>query len=188
MLVGLSNVMLRNPVQLAVWRLPSGKLVWRERITHEVARVTAGQMADHLLAYPDNASALAPLTRKHGADYIVDFIQSNFVERLGQFAWDDLQRHLAPHPYSGNFSHSVTNHVFWYREPDPRLRLDPVPETGAAQLSLLDPRGIRLRILLPARDAATAQPTTATAYPAQDIRLTDPRLLRPDDAVKRRSQ
>lgn len=186
LLVGLSNVKLRNPVQLAVWRLPSGQLLWREHIAPQQAELGAEAMADHLLAHPENTATLAAIIRKAGDRYFVDFLQSGMPGRLGESAWANLASHLAPHPYSTNFSDSVTNHVFWYREPNPGLRLDPGAEAGTTQLSLLDPRGIRFRIQLPAKETAIPQPSPAAPYPVQDIRLTDPRELRPDDFGRRR--
>ncbi|MBC8010298.1 MAG: hypothetical protein H7067_09385 [Burkholderiales bacterium] len=188
LLVGLSNVMLRNPVQLAIWRLPSGTLVWREHITPQQAELGAEAMADHLLAHPENAALLASLSRKQGPRYVVDFLQMDMSKRLGKAAWTDLFRHVAPHPYSVNFESTVTNHVYWYREPDPALRIDPDPDADTVQLSLLDPRGIRFRIVLPTETPATPSPSPATPHPWQDIRLTDPRTLRPDDVFLHRIQ
>lgn len=170
-LVGLSSIKLNNPVQLAVWTLPDGRLLWREHIIPGVIKLDLAAWADLLREHPEKADTLTAITRFDTQAAYIDFSipTSTWDDSYyqGKPLQDDFFKYRSPHPYSPNFRESVSNWVHWYRESDPGLRLD-TDAQGNRHLSLLDPAGIRFRIRLPSAGELVPGPTPATPYPQQD--------------------
>lgn len=176
LLVGLSRVKIHNPVQLAVWELPSGRLLWREHIASDVFLLSAEALAAHNRDFPESVAYLRAFSRplrQSGGNTVVDLHRLGAPNKLGDRAWRALYAHQNAHPYSPNFSESVTNWVNWYREPDPSLRVEKSRD-GRTRLSLLDPQGIRIAILLPLEGEALPGPSPETPFPPSDIRLSTP--------------
>jgi hypothetical protein len=145
-LVCLSSIMLRNPYQLVIWDLRTKSLVWKEHIAATVAVLTKEKMRDFYQQFPKAERHLSPRTRVAGPKMIVDYSALGMPNTIGDEAFMYLLGYDKPHPYSTNFSQSVTNSVHWYYG-TPEIAL--VEAKRELVLSLLDPEQKRIFIHVP---------------------------------------
>ena len=143
--VGLSRVMLRNPYQLVVWQR-DGTVIRREHISAEVARLSPAQRQEFAKRFPQAERFLATRSFTHAGTTYVDYSILGMPNGIGDKAFSYLFSFRAPHPYSDDFSSSVTNWVTWFDEahPEPGIARD----GSALNLSLRSPTGKRMTIPL----------------------------------------
>ncbi|MES2661494.1 MAG: hypothetical protein V4689_22940 [Verrucomicrobiota bacterium] len=134
--VGLSDVMLRNPYQLVIWR-KDGSLLHREHISAEVAKLTLEQRKDFALKFPDAEKLLTSRYLSQRGVLYLDF--SGVYNEIGKAAWKFLDSHRSPHPYSDDFTESVTNSVYWFDPKKPDIGL--TQKEGEFTLTLRSPMG-----------------------------------------------
>lgn len=149
-IIGLSNVMLRNPYQLVIWRR-DGTLLHREHIEPQVSKLTAAQKQDFARLHPEANALLADhfFSLAGDAAVYVDFLIMGMPGFISPQAWDFLKNQMVAHPYSADFNSTVTNHVYWFDEarPEPVLTLDPATAKPVT-LTLRSPKGDRFTIPL----------------------------------------
>ncbi len=144
-LVGLSSVMLYNPYQLVVWRR-DGTLLHSEHISAEVASLSPEQRQEFARKFPEAERFLQQrYFTYHDATYL-DFLILGVPNEIGEDAFKYLLALEVKHPYSSDFSHSVTNWVGWFDEknPDPKI----VSTGGKLVLQLRSPNGRQMEIPL----------------------------------------
>jgi hypothetical protein len=146
-LVCLSQIMLRNPYQLVVWDLRTKTLLWKEHIASRVAVLTAEELKDFYRRFPKAQRHLSQRTKTDGAKAILDYSALGMPNLIGDEAFKYLIAYDRPHPYSTNFSESVTNWVHWYNE-EPEVTL--TTAEGEIVLGLLDPGKNRIYVHIPA--------------------------------------
>ena len=144
-LVGLSDIMLRNPYQLVVWQR-DGTLLHREHISGEVAKLSLQQRRDFAKRFPKAEQFLAGRYFTQGDATYLDYSILGMPNEIGDAAFNYLFPYRVRHPYSDDFAESVTNVVEWFDPKHPELSL---AGNGAALiLSLRSPTGKRMRIQL----------------------------------------
>jgi hypothetical protein len=134
--VGLSDVMLRNPYQLVIWK-KDGSLLHREHISAEVAKLTLEQRKDFALRFPEAEKLLASSYFSRRGVLYLDF--SEVFNEIGEAAWKFLNSLRSPHPYSDDFYESVTNNVYWFDPKKPDINL--TQKEGEFTLALRSPNG-----------------------------------------------
>ena len=141
--IGLSHVMLSNPYQLVVWQR-DGTLVHREHISAEVANLSPDQRRDFANRFPDAERFLSGRYFAHrGATYL-DYSIPGIPNKIGDAACNYLVPFLVQHPYSDDFSSSVTNWVEWFDRKNPDVS---IARSGTQlSVSLRSPNGKRLTI------------------------------------------
>jgi hypothetical protein len=144
-IVGLSDIRLDNPVQLVVFDR-SGRLLKKRRISSWEAELTREEYRQFVRQFPTAAASLA------SRDGIVIFHDEVFIDPLAwvstvhpREAWEYIVKKRAASHFSLNFSESVMNWIFWYRNDGPEIRLR-FDGKNLAGISLLDPKGQRFEI------------------------------------------
>ena len=141
--VGLSRVKLYNPYQLVVWQR-DGTVVHREHISSWVARLSPDQRREFAKLHPKAEEFLSGRYFVHGDATYLDYSLLGVPNNIGNAAWGYLYPFRVRHPYSDDFSESVSNWVEWYDDNGPELAID---RSGAAlTLSLRSPDGKRVTI------------------------------------------
>jgi len=144
-LVGLSNVMLHNPYQLVVWR-GDGRVLHREHISARVARLSAEQRREFAARFPDADRLLADRYFTYGGSIYLDYALMGVPNMVGGAAWEFLRQLTVEHPYSEDFSESVTDWVWWFDAKQQDLSIE---RNGAApSLIVRSPSGNRIAITL----------------------------------------
>lgn len=139
-LVGLSSVRLRNPYQLVVWRR-DGTLLHREHISAQVAKVSPEQRRELARRFPKVEQWLAGRYFTVAGSTYVDYF---FLGDPREAAWKFLFPLRVQHPYSVDFSESVTNWIDWFDAENPELAIE--PNGRELVLSLRSPSGKRMSI------------------------------------------
>jgi hypothetical protein len=121
--VGLSGIRRYNPYQLVVWQR-DGKVLHREHIASEVARLTSEQRSEFSTRFPEAQAFLSKRYFNHGNAAYLDFSLQGMSKKIGMPALEYLRKLSVPHPYSGDFAESVTNSVVWFDDSDPALRME----------------------------------------------------------------
>ena len=134
--VGLSDVMLRNPYQLVIWK-KDGSLLHREHISAEVAKLSVEQRKDFALRFPKAEKLLTSSYLSRQGVFYLDF--AGFYNQIGEEAWKFLDLLRSPHPYSDDFIESVTNNVCWFDTKKPDIGL--IHKGDAYTLTLRSPTG-----------------------------------------------
>ncbi|AHF90686.1 hypothetical protein OPIT5_11230 [Opitutaceae bacterium TAV5] len=187
-LVGLSHIMISNPVQLAVWEIPaspegSARLLWRERIHPNVYALPAEALASFRKKFPKTWQLNAQGIRPWGELVVLSGTtrQRGIPEAERTYLGEFLRPWHNRHPYSPHFSSTVTNFVYWYSQDDPAPRIEMLsPEL--IELSLLDPGNVRFRIHIPLPASGATNPpgpTAETPFPRQRLRQEDLPELQP---------
>ena len=136
--VGLSDIMLRNPYQLVVWRR-DGTVIHHEHISAEVAKVSAADQHEFATGFPDAERFLSGRYFNYrGATYL-DYEILGMPNHIGHEAFKFLLSLRTPHPYSGDFSQTVTNFVYWFDRYNPDISI--TRTGGELALSLRSPSG-----------------------------------------------
>lgn len=143
--VGLSEIKYNNPYQLVVWRR-DGSVLYREHLAESVARLSVDQRREFARRFPEAEEQLADRFFQGDGFRYVHYSQLGLPDDIGQEAWRFLWAQRAAHPYSNDFSESVTNFVFWFDSERPDLSLD--RRVAGLLLSLRSPKGQRMNILL----------------------------------------
>ncbi|HYF37891.1 MAG TPA: hypothetical protein VD994_21490 [Prosthecobacter sp.] len=120
--VGLSSVMLHNPYQLVIWKR-DGTLLHREHIASEVAKLSSEQRREFARRFPKAEKFLAPRYFTVRGLLYLDYSILGVPNQIGTAAWEFLYPLRTPHPYSGDFSESVTNSVYWFHPKNPKIAL-----------------------------------------------------------------
>ncbi|RBP36651.1 hypothetical protein DES53_11690 [Roseimicrobium gellanilyticum] len=141
--VGLSTIMLYNPYQLVVWQR-DGTVLYRQHISHEVARLTPEQQRSFAKKFPKAEKFLSARYFTYGNGVYLDYSILGVPNEIGTRAWDYLTPFRVSHPYSDDFSESVTNYVGWFHEKSPRPGITR-DDTGLT-LSLRSPTGRQMTI------------------------------------------
>ncbi len=120
-LVGISNVQLRNPYHLVIWR-SDGTLVHARHISPTVARLTQTDRIEFIRRFPMSESRLSEDYFLHaGALYLAyDHHQNDLPED----AWDFLKDFRVSNPIAPDISASVTNWIWWFDGQDPAIALE----------------------------------------------------------------
>jgi hypothetical protein len=139
--VGLSNVMLYNPYQLVVWKR-DGRVAHCEHVSAEVAKVSAEQRREFAKRFPSAEKFLSGRYFTHNESTYLDYSLLGVPNEIGDAAWNYLYPFRVRHPYSDDFSESVTNSVFWFDDKDPELNL--FQEGARLTLSLRSRTGKRV--------------------------------------------
>lgn len=134
--VGLSDVMLRNPYQLVIWK-KDGSLLHREHISAEVAKLSLEQRKDFALRFPTAEKLLTSRYLSRRGVLYLDY--SRVYNEIGEAAWKFLDSLRSPHPYSDDFIESVTNSVYWFDPKKPGISL--TQKDGEFTLTLCSPTG-----------------------------------------------
>ena len=137
--IGLSDIKLRNPIQLVVYDR-YGALLLERHIDPEVACLTPGRYRELLRAFPGQLESLRERVWTDRGVVYVDFLFMGAPTLLGQPLWNALYRNVCASPLSANFHGSVTNAIWWFD------RQNPAPEVIEAEgkpivLRLRDPKG-----------------------------------------------
>lgn len=137
--IGLSGVMLLNPIQVVVYSA-DGTLLLKRHIAPEVACLSLARYGELLRRFPGQFELLKEHVWTEKGSVYVDFRGTAQPDRLGKL-WNELLRHVCRSPLSPNFSQSVTNWVWWFDAQNPAPE---VIETDGkpAYLRLRDPKGI----------------------------------------------
>ncbi|HWA24304.1 MAG TPA: hypothetical protein VG734_01420 [Lacunisphaera sp.] len=143
--VGLSDIKLRNPYQLVVWR-NDGTLIHREHVSAVVARMSPKQRRGFAQRYPQADKFLTARYFLHGGVIYLDYSLLGVPNEIGKDAWDYLHPLRVRHPYSDDFSESVTNWVFWFDPEHPELSI--AQQGSELALSLRSPKGRKMTIPL----------------------------------------
>ena len=143
--VGLSDIMLRNPYQLVVWQR-NGTIIHYEHISAFVAKFTPEQRNEFAKRFPEAERILSGrYFTLNGATYL-DFDILGVPNQIGDKAFYYLLDYRVRHPYSDDFSESVTNWVGWFDENKPELNIDNTNDE--IKLSLRSPTGKRFSITI----------------------------------------
>jgi hypothetical protein len=110
--VGLSNIKLRNPYQLVVWRR-DGTLIHRQKITRKVVEMNDDGREEFETLFPETAKKLADQYFTYEGKTYLTMSFPNFLEG-DRKAVEYLRTREEPHPYG--VSESVSNYVNWYPE------------------------------------------------------------------------
>jgi len=141
--VGLSRVMLRNPYQLVIWKR-DGSLMHKEHISAEVAKLSSEQRLDFVKRFPKAERFFSGRYFTHGNSTYLDYDILGVINGIGDAAWDYLFPLRVRHPYSDDFSESVTNWIEWFDEAKPDLSI--AQTATESTLSLRSPTGKRVTI------------------------------------------
>lgn len=144
-IVGLSSVKLYNPFQIMVWK-SDGTLIYKEHISPSVAKLPQDILVHFREKFPSAAEFLSKRSSKIDDTVYIDYSILGVPNEIGSDAWRFLSEHSVPHPYSPDFSSSVTNWVGWYDERNPRIRIEENQHQTAVILT--SPRGKSFRIPL----------------------------------------
>jgi hypothetical protein len=138
-LLGLSNVMLRNPYQLVIYSLETGELLHKEHFSSRVAQMTKKGWEKFLQKHPQSIPFLKDRTWQVQEKIYVDYSICGMPNSIGNEAWHELFSYEVPHPNLRNASESVTNWVLWFDKQNPDPKIDGSSQTGY-YLSLNAPR------------------------------------------------
>jgi hypothetical protein len=143
-IVGLSKIQLWNPYQLVVFD-STGNLLFKEHITPEGACFAKAELEYFANKYPGLRAMLAERAIYYRDSVYIDFEFMGAPDLCGDSAWRTLYERECPSPYSGNFSETVTNWVYWYDETNPGIEC--VEARGKiTAVSLRDNAGKRISI------------------------------------------
>lgn len=134
--VGMSDVMLRNPYQLVIWK-KDGSLLHREHISAEVAKLSSEQREEFARRFPKAEKLLSSRYFSRRGVLYLDF--AGVFNEIGEAAWKFLDSLRSPHPYSDDFTESVTNSVYWFDPKKPDIGL--TQKEGEFTLTLRSPTG-----------------------------------------------
>mgnify|MGYP006438819783 CR=1 FL=1 len=122
-IVGISNIMLNNPFQLVVFS-GNGDVVLKRHITSHLAVFEENELKSFLEKYLDGHDLLAEDYFTYEGKLYVDFMRMGMPNAIPEAAWKELMERSEPDPLVPWVSESVTNWVFWYKEPDPNLQIE----------------------------------------------------------------
>ncbi|MEO5670527.1 MAG: hypothetical protein ABIR26_07520, partial [Ramlibacter sp.] len=124
-----------------------GRVLHREHVASEVAKLSTDQRRDFAQRYPDAEAFLSKRYFSYGSSNYLDFSIQGLERKIGTPAWDHLRKLSVPHPYSGDFAESVTNNVIWFDDASPAPRMER-SATGWT-LHLRSPGGRQMQIPVP---------------------------------------
>ncbi|MCX6580333.1 MAG: hypothetical protein NT166_09115 [Candidatus Aminicenantes bacterium] len=145
-IIGLSKIKLDNPFQLVIFD-KHGNLICKKHIAATESVLTLSEFHDFQKKFPAlykfmmSRKMIVIETDKVYLDYLGCGIQTGITRDTFKFLFSkEAGNHL-----SEGFSDSVTNHIYWYKEPDPKIKLKYNCQELIA-ISLLDPKGKRFMI------------------------------------------
>ena len=138
--------MLHNPYQLVIWD-KSGNLIHKEHISSNVAQLSKKELTIFLNKYPNIKSIIDSRKFTFKNKIYVDYSILGMPNLIGSDAWGDLYDYDCPHPYSSNFSESVTNWVNWYNSDNPGIKILKDSKKKLI-ISIIDPKGKRFKSLI----------------------------------------
>jgi hypothetical protein len=94
--------MLYNPYQLVVWAR-NGKLLYREHISAQVAKLSPKREQEFARRFPQAARLLAPYYFTYTGSVYLDFRLLGIPNRISEDAFNYLFGLRVPHPYSDDF-------------------------------------------------------------------------------------
>jgi len=147
-IVGLSNVMLYNPYQLMVWGI-DGDLIHKEHISSSVARLSKEAMVQFRQNFSQAEEILRNRVMRSGDYFIIDYEILGIPNFISAEAWRYLYERRVPHPYSADFSSSVTNWINWYDEGAPNVRIEESAHKTTLIVTSLTGRDMRILIAVP---------------------------------------
>lgn len=147
-IIGLSNIKLDNPFQLVIFD-KQGNLICKKHIAAAEALLTLSEFQDFqkkfpiLYNYMRDRKMIVIEKDKVYLDYLGCDIQTGMTKGIFEYLFSkEVFNHL-----SKGFSETVTNHIYWYKEPNPKVKLKYNCQELIA-ISLLDPKGKRFMISL----------------------------------------
>ena len=136
--VGLSDVKLRNPYQLVIWK-KDGSLLHREHISAKVAKLSLEHRGEFARRFPKAEKYLASRYFSWRGGMYLDYSLGGVPNEIGDEAWEFLDSLRSPHPYSDDFTESITNSVFWFDPEKPDIGL--TQKEGEFTLTIRSPTG-----------------------------------------------
>lgn len=146
-IICLSNIKIYNPYQMVIFNL-KGEIILKKHIAPEEAKLSFQEYHKFKKLYPCQNKLLEFLDRitlVRDSVYI-DFQSMNMPIWLDE-AWKYLSKKNQDSHLSKNFSDSVSNWIFWFKESDPDIKLK-YKDKKLFAISLLDPSGKRFSIPL----------------------------------------
>lgn len=147
-IIGLSKIKLDNPYQLVIFD-KQGNLICKKHIAATEALLTLSEFQDFKKKFPSLYNYMTERKMiviekdKVYLDYLDCGIQTGITkDTLAYLFSKEAVNHL-----SEGFSESVTNHIYWYKEPNPKIKFKYNCQELIA-ISLLDSKGKRFMIPL----------------------------------------
>jgi hypothetical protein len=145
-IIGLSKIKLWNPFQLLIYD-KYGNLVCKKHIAASESELTVSEYKEFEEKFPEvnNYILFNNLILKKYDNIYIDFLCLGIPYRKEDGAFNFLFKREVCNHLSKNFRESVTNYIYWYKEPDPKIKVIYVDKKFEA-VSLLDPKGERFEI------------------------------------------
>jgi hypothetical protein len=162
-IIGLSNIMSLNLYHLVIFD-KYGNLIDAKHIAMSEAHLSNAEYQTFTGKFPDAFKFLDNLGRItiHENEVFISYLSIGMRENIGFKAWQFLIDRDKPSHYSNNFHSSVTNWIFWYKEPDPKIELI-FKDQKLRAISLLDPEGERFQIPITQNRIKTTVPDIWTS-------------------------
>jgi len=141
----LSNLKIYNPYQLILYYV-NGEIILKKHISVEDAKLSHSDYSEFRKKYPCQNKLLELLNRityKKNSVFIT-YRSTNMPIWLGE-AWDFLIKKEQVSIFSNNFDESVSNWIFWYKEPDPMVRFQ-YENFKLVAITILDPLAVRFSV------------------------------------------
>lgn len=152
----LSNIKYDNPYQLVILN-DIGNIIVSLHITPTLAKLTLTEFEEFKKLFPDQFLLLNSMKRIILKKESI-FINYSIPHKIGEDCWNYLYKKDSPFYLSGNISESVTNFVYWYKEPDPNIKFVYYNKILKA-ISLLDPVGKRFEIPIGEKEMEIGMPS-----------------------------
>lgn len=146
-IICLSNIKIYNPYQLVIFNI-NGDLILKKHIAPVEAKLSVQEYCKFKETYPCQKKLLESLNRITlvGDSIYIDFHSMNMPIWLGK-AWAYLTKKDDDSHLSKNFYESVSNWIFWYKDPEPKIKLK-YKDKKLHSISFLDPVGERFEITI----------------------------------------
>ena len=145
-IVGISNIMVWNPVQLVVFDM-DGKLVKSRHFSSEEAKLDQSDFEYFKKNFRKQYKLLNKRNRIYSYDgfYYIDFLSANMPKYLGDSTWSYLFEHIALNHLTRNIRESTTNWIDWFNKASPTIKFNYSNES-LNSLTIMDPKCERVQI------------------------------------------
>ncbi len=173
-IIGLSNIKYHNPYQLVVLNR-KGEIIFRMHIAAMEAKLSHLEYKAFLKEYNSQNLLLKRKYRlKMTPNFVfIDFTEENMEDSLGKSCWEFLNLHSEKSHLSQGFSESEKKFVYWFKEPDPKLKFI-FNGVQLERISLLDPKSSRFEIMIQSPEGGFSQKPIAyipPVTPKYDVKL-----------------
>ncbi len=143
-LVGISNVKLRKPYQLVIWR-SDGSLVHARHVSSTVAKMTRDARIEFIRRFPSAEVVMLDDYFVHENKLYLAYWHHGLD--LPKDAWNYLEDLSVGNPISKDIRSSVTNWIWWFDGRDPAISLK--KNGDDLLLTLRSGRGLPISITIP---------------------------------------